>query len=74
MILIGNSATLKKSNKGGETWDPFLNFMAKNGHLYNGLPVKCERHPHRLSLLKIVEDFESQCPDGGCSEPWYVAM
>lgn len=46
--------------------------LVENRHIYDGLPVKCEQHPQRTAVLKHKEDFVTNCPDGGCSEPWYV--
>ena len=72
LIMIGNAETFRKSRKGKETWVPFLDHLNEGRHLYDGLPVKCERHPQTTTLLQKKEDFETKCPDGGCSLPWYV--
>ena len=68
--MIGNMATFMKSKKGTKTWKPFFDILNTHGHLYDGLPVKCEKHPHRTALLKEPIDFDKSCPDGGCTEPW----
>jgi hypothetical protein len=70
LIIIGNADTFMKSRRGKETWVPFLNHLSENRHLYDGLPIKCERHPLKKALLQKKEDFDTECPDGGCSEPW----
>jgi hypothetical protein len=70
LIMIGNAATFMKSRRGKEAWVPFLNHLGENRHLYDGLPVKCEQHPQKKALLQKKEDFETECPDGGCSEHW----
>lgn len=70
LIMIGNAATFMKSRCGKESWVPFLNRLSEDGNLYDGLPVKCERHPQKMFLLQKKEDFETECPDGGCAEPW----
>lgn len=72
LIIIGNATTFKKSRKGGETWEKLFHFLGSQGHIYEGFPVRCERHPDRTSLLSTPEGFELKCPDGGCLEPWYV--
>ena len=69
LILIGNAHTFMSNRKGKEVWVPFLDHLKELGHIYDGIPVKCEQHPDKQMLLQNPEDFESQCPDGGCSEP-----
>ena len=70
LIMIGNAQTFMVSRKGKEVWVPLLNLLKDGGHVYDGLPVKCERHPDRLKLLQTPDDFDLVCPDGGCAEPW----
>lgn len=72
LIMIGNVDTFMASRKGRDTWLPFLESLKKKGHLYDGLPVKCEKHPQTTALLKEPRDFDKCCPDGGCAEPWLV--
>lgn len=72
LIMIGNSKTFIKSRKGKEVWKLFINQLQGNGHLYDGLPVKCEQHPQRTAVLGIPNDFDTLCPDGECDRPWYV--
>ncbi|KAF9264160.1 P-loop containing nucleoside triphosphate hydrolase protein [Marasmius fiardii PR-910] len=69
LILIGNSDTFTKSRKGGELWTRLLEMLRAADHVYDGLPVKCERHPDRKAILKSPADFENEVPDGGCKEP-----
>ncbi|KAL1648449.1 hypothetical protein SLS58_002204 [Diplodia intermedia] len=69
LILIGNSNTFLSSRKGKKTWGPFFDLLSKNGHMYDGLPVRCEQHPSKKMVLKQRGDFEELCPDGGCSDP-----
>ena len=71
LIMIGNTRTFTKSRKGGELWTTLVSMLKESGNLYDGLPVVCDRHPNQRSLLKTPEDFERDCPDGGCSIPWY---
>lgn len=70
IVLIGNMATFMRSKKGTTTWKPFFEVLNKHGHLYDGLPVKCEKHPETTALLSEPMDFDKLCPDGGCTEPW----
>ena len=69
LILIGNATTFLDARKGKELWSDFMNLLKGGSHIYDGFPVKCERHQDRRSVLRCPEDFD-QCPDGGCNEPW----
>ena len=69
--MIGNTETFTKSQKGGELWTSLVGMLKEYGNLYDGLPVVCRKHPNRRSLLKTPEDFDKDCPDGGCTQPWY---
>jgi hypothetical protein len=70
LIMIGNSQTFSMARKGGELWTRLFGLLKKDGHVYGGLPVKCERHPDRIATLSHAADFDKECPDGGCKEPW----
>jgi hypothetical protein len=70
MILIGNAETFLHARKGGELWSQFFDLLKQGRHIYDGLPVKCERHPDRTAVLSRTIDFDEECPDGGCKEPW----
>ena len=70
LIMIGNMSTFMESKQGKETWTPYFDLLQKQGHVYSGLPVKCERHPSKTALLAEPLDFDENCPDGGCSELW----
>ena len=72
MIMIGNADTFTKSRKGGELWTRLITMLRTNGHIYEGLPVKCVRHPDRTAVVKDPKQFDVDCPDGGCQEPWLV--
>jgi hypothetical protein len=70
LILIGNVETFTGSRKGGDLWTRFINHLKRDGHIYDGLPAKCERHADRTAILRQPSDFDEECPDGGCQEPW----
>ena len=72
IVLIGNMDTFMRSKKGKATWHPFFDLLKTKGHLYDGLPVMCGKHPEKTALLKEPSDFEASCPDGGCTALWYV--
>lgn len=69
LIMIGNADTFMNSRKGKEVWVPLMDQLKRDGHVYDGFPVKCERHPDKTALLTEKEQFDEVCPDGGCSEP-----
>ncbi|EKM56223.1 uncharacterized protein PHACADRAFT_209697 [Phanerochaete carnosa HHB-10118-sp] len=69
LIMIGNAETFSGARKGGELWTDLFTMMREDGHIYDGLPVRCERHLNQAAVLKRPEDFDEQCPEGGCQEP-----
>ncbi|KAF1943538.1 P-loop containing nucleoside triphosphate hydrolase protein [Clathrospora elynae] len=69
LIMIGNAETFMNSRKGKDIWIPLMDQLKRDGHIYDGFPVKCEQHPDKIALLTEKEQFDSVCPDGGCSEP-----
>lgn len=70
LILIGNADTFMTSRRGKDTWMPLLEQLKDQKHMYDGLPVRCEQHPQKLRIIQNVRDFDTECPDGGCAEPW----
>ena len=74
LIIIGNSETFLKSRGGKEIWTKFFDMIKRLGYFYEGLPVQCEQHNDTTNVLRVPEDFETLCPDGGCSEPWFVSF
>ncbi|KAH7925247.1 P-loop containing nucleoside triphosphate hydrolase protein [Leucogyrophana mollusca] len=69
LILIGNAPTFLNARKGKELWGTLFGLLKDGGHIYDGFPIKCERHPDRKAILNQAVDFDVQCPDGGCTEP-----
>ncbi|KAF2742814.1 P-loop containing nucleoside triphosphate hydrolase protein [Sporormia fimetaria CBS 119925] len=69
LIMIGNADTFMNSRKGKDVWVPLMEQLKRAGYVYDGFPVKCERHPDKTALLTEKEQFDEVCPDGGCSEP-----
>ncbi|KAI4103575.1 MAG: hypothetical protein L6R37_003720 [Teloschistes peruensis] len=74
LIIIGNANTFTSSRKGSKVWGPFVEQLSQAGQLYDGLPVKCERHPKKMALLKTKDDFDVECPDGGCPEACHAIL
>ncbi|KAG2072157.1 P-loop containing nucleoside triphosphate hydrolase protein [Suillus decipiens] len=66
LILIGNMVTFENKSP---LWCRLFNLLKQAAHIYEGFPVKCERHPTRKAILRDANDFDDRCPDGGCAEP-----
>ncbi|KAL8906627.1 MAG: hypothetical protein Q9171_006195 [Xanthocarpia ochracea] len=70
LILIGNSETFLGSRKGKPIWEQLFKMLEVGRHVYTGFPVECMSHQGRKALLSTPGEFDSECPDGGCKEPW----
>ena len=70
LIILGNAETFNRSRKGNKLWGRLFHLLREGGYMYDGLPVHCERHKDRTATLTTPNDFDEQCPDGGCKEPW----
>ncbi|KDR65734.1 hypothetical protein GALMADRAFT_106825 [Galerina marginata CBS 339.88] len=66
LIMLGNATTFKNARKGKELWGDLFDLLGHENHIYQGFPVKCERHPHTKAILSQAVDFDTMCPDGGC--------
>lgn len=71
LIMIGNAENFTHTRKGADLWRRFFDLMKNGKHIYSGFPVRCERHKDRTAVLKMPKDFDTECPDGGCKDPWY---
>jgi replication-associated recombination protein RarA len=69
LIIVGNAKTFVSSRKGGKLWSRFFDQLRQRGQFFEGFPIQCERHPTKMFSLKEAKDFDSECPDGGCSQP-----
>lgn len=74
LILIGNANTFMESRRGKPVWSQFFEHLQSNHHLYDGLPVKCVKHPEKSRVLQTKNDFDLHCPDGGCEEPCGIKL
>ena len=72
LILIGDAETFVGSRKGGELWQRLMEMLKVGNCIYDGFPVRCDRHPDRNAILQCPEDFDRECPDGGCKDLWWV--
>ncbi|KAG2138476.1 P-loop containing nucleoside triphosphate hydrolase protein [Suillus clintonianus] len=66
LILIGNMVTFENKSP---LWRRLFDILRQASHIYEGFPVKCERHPACKAILRDAKDFDERCPDGGCTEP-----
>ncbi|KZV71056.1 P-loop containing nucleoside triphosphate hydrolase protein [Peniophora sp. CONT] len=69
LIMIGNLDTFSNSRKGKDLWTKLFTLLKQDGHIYDGLPIECVRHPGRKADLALPEHFDLHAPDGGCKEP-----
>jgi hypothetical protein len=74
LIVIGNFKTFLASRKAKVSWQPLFDLLNERGHVYDGFPIKCERHPNRMAILQEPGEFDTECPDGGCADPWYGSL
>ncbi|KAI1124436.1 P-loop containing nucleoside triphosphate hydrolase protein, partial [Nemania abortiva] len=68
LIMIGNAETFMNASKGRDEWERLFNNLKSGGKIHNGFPVKCEKHPDRMMIIRSPDEFDLQCPDGGCAE------
>ncbi|KAG1720035.1 P-loop containing nucleoside triphosphate hydrolase protein, partial [Suillus occidentalis] len=73
-IMIGNSQTFINARRGKELWGKFFELVKKGAYMYEGFPIKCERHPSRTVLIKSASEFDTLCPDGGCTETCDIVL
>ncbi|KAL2886130.1 NFX1-type zinc finger-containing protein 1 [Ceratocystis lukuohia] len=66
LIMLGNKETFMKSRTGQSTWPPFFKILQEHGHLYEGLPIQCPRHPDYKAFVKEPSEFSTFAKDGGC--------
>jgi superfamily I DNA and/or RNA helicase len=70
LIMVGDAHTFKGAKSQDNVWGRLFDHLIHNNHFYDGLPVRCERHPESTANLCKPEDFDQKCPDGGCTQPW----
>ncbi|KAH8675878.1 P-loop containing nucleoside triphosphate hydrolase protein [Xylariales sp. PMI_506] len=69
LILIGSSETFLNAKKGSEEWARLLHILKTRGRVFDGFPLRCEKHPQTTAVVRKPDDFDIHCPDGGCGEP-----
>ena len=70
LIIFGNASTFGNSRKGKTVWGPLMEKLKAGEHIFEGLPIKCQRHPNTRNLILKAGDFDTCAPDGGCLQPW----
>lgn len=59
LIMIGNAETYSTARKGSDLWTRFFGLLKLDNHIYEGLPVKCERlvwYLHRWAVNTLGRD------------------
>ncbi|KAI0869260.1 P-loop containing nucleoside triphosphate hydrolase protein [Hypoxylon argillaceum] len=69
LIMIGNAETFMNATKGRDEWKKLFDHFKSRGKIYDGFPVKCEKHPDCKMTIRSPDEFDLHCPDGGCAEP-----
>jgi hypothetical protein len=68
MFIVGNSKTLRTSDRGRQVWDPIIQSFESNGSLMEGIPTHCQLHPEdKPIVMSKTEDFLRHRANGGCS-------
>ena len=74
MILLGNMETYLHARKGGHLWTKFFKMMQDAGHIYDGFPLQCAKHPNKKTIVSSPKEFDTVAPDGGCDAPCGVLL
>ncbi|KAI1386218.1 P-loop containing nucleoside triphosphate hydrolase protein [Hypoxylon trugodes] len=69
LIMIGNANTFMNARKGRDEWTRLFDHLKADGKIYDGFPLRCEKHPKTTFIARSPEDFDQHCPDGGCELP-----
>ncbi|KID73833.1 NFX1-type zinc finger-containing protein 1, partial [Metarhizium brunneum ARSEF 3297] len=69
LILVGDAETFRESPAKDSPWNQFIDSLVARGHMYDGLPTRCERHKINGAVPRNPEEFEKKCPGGGCRRP-----
>lgn len=70
MIMIGNAQTFLASKRGSDHWRELMQKLEAGGHVYDGIPLRCVKHPESTRTIKSAEEFDIYSPDGGCDSLW----
>ncbi|KIM32087.1 hypothetical protein M408DRAFT_63388 [Serendipita vermifera MAFF 305830] len=73
LIMIGDANTFLEA-KGTKVWTQLFEFLKTAGNIYDGLPVRCEKHQGRTAILGCPDDFNQMSPDGGCTQPCGIML
>ncbi|KAG1814631.1 uncharacterized protein BJ212DRAFT_1361011 [Suillus subaureus] len=58
------------SRTGKELWGKFFELVKQGDCMYEGFPIRCQRHSDRTVLITSASEFDTLCPNGGCTEIW----
>ncbi|KAF3289333.1 hypothetical protein TWF970_003113 [Orbilia oligospora] len=69
MYIIGDAATSAHV----PMWHEVITLLENSGNIGPKLQLQCPRHPSKKTFVGCPEDFEVECPEGGCSEFQFIA-
>ncbi|KAK6332445.1 hypothetical protein TWF696_003159 [Orbilia brochopaga] len=64
MYIIGDATT----SMNVPMWHNVIELFEQGHNFGPKLQLHCTRHPEKKTFVGSPEDFESQCPEGGCAE------
>lgn len=56
LIVIGSAETFMRAAKGREEWTRLFDNLKSRGNIYDGFPVKCEKHPDRTVTVRTPDE------------------
>lgn len=73
LFMFGNEECLRQGCKNKsyfdetEIWDNIFDYLHENKFIGDSLYLCCENHPDNMILVKTPDEFETKCPEGGCT-------
>lgn len=56
LIMIGNAETFMNATKGRDEWKKLFDHFKSRGKIYDGFPVKCEKHPDCKMTIRSPDE------------------
>lgn len=73
LFMFGNEKCLrngchnKSYFKETDFWDEIFDYLHDNKFIGDSLFLCCQNHPDNMILVKTPEEFDTNCPEGGCT-------
>ncbi|XP_045127074.1 NFX1-type zinc finger-containing protein 1-like [Portunus trituberculatus] len=64
LYITGNMDLLSQSS---DLWKKVKADLAQSDGIGEALPLRCENHPHQITLVSSGQDFLTKSPEGGCT-------